>query len=239
MREPLLIFGTVMDTEDPDGLNRLQVELKGFGESTLTLPWLRLIQPTALADSGHVWLPEVDSEVVILRGAGNEASGMVVLGALYNGANKPLTAADGDNYIKQIHTKGGHDITIDDTSGSEKITVTASGEKLIIEMDVEAGTISVTADKFIELTCEGETIVMDAEGKKIAIESADTVEIKAANEVNIEGTSAVNVKGTDVAVTGDASVTIESAQIDVKASAAATVEGSATLTLKGGMVSIN
>jgi phage baseplate assembly protein V len=238
MREPLLIFGTVKDTKDPDGLNRVQVELKGFGESTLTLPWLRLIQPTASNSFGHVWLPETDDEVVILKGAGNESSGMVILGALYNGKNKPMTTdEDGKNNIKQILTRSGHDIKLDDTDGTEVITITAAKEKLIIEMDVSAGTITVTGEKEINLICEGEAINVDAD--KIAITGTTSVAITGDSEVTIEGTSKVDIKGAEVSVTGDSSVAIESAKIDVKASAAATVEGSASLTLKGGMVSIN
>jgi phage baseplate assembly protein V len=238
MREPIVIFGKVKDTKDPDGLNRVQVELTGFGESALTLPWLRLIQPTASNSFGHVWLPEVDDEVVILKGAGSESSGMVILGSLYNGANKPKTTdEDGKNNIKQILTRSGHDIKLDDTDGSEVITITASGEKLIFEMDVSAGTITVTGEKEINLICEGEAINVDAD--KIAISGTTSVAIKGDSEVTIEGTSKVEVKGAEVSITGDSKVAIEGAQVEVKGSAAATVEGGGQLTLKGGIVNIN
>jgi phage baseplate assembly protein gpV len=246
MREPLVIFGKVKDTKDPDGLNRVQVELTGFGDSALTLPWLRLIQPTASNSFGHVWLPETDDEVVILKGAGSETAGMVILGSLYNGANKPKTTdEDGKNNIKQILTRSGHDIKLDDTDGSEVITITASGEKLIFEMDVSAGTIKVTGEKEINLICEGEAINVDAD--KIAITGTTSVAINGDSEVTIEGTSEVAIKGTskveikggEVSIKGDSKVAVEGAQVEVKGSAAATVEGGGQLTLKGGIVNIN
>ena len=238
MREPIVIFGKVKDTKDPDGLNRVQVELSGFGDSKLTLPWIRLVQPTASKQFGHVWLPETDDEVVILKGAGNEASGMVILGALYNGTNKPKTKdADGKNNIKQILTRSGHDITFDDTKGSEKITITAAKEKLSLEMDVSAGTITVTGEKELNLVCEGKNINIDA--KEIAITGSSKVAITGQSEVAIEGTSKVDVKGAQISVKGDSKVAVEGAQVEVKGSGMATVEGGGQLTLKGGIVNIN
>ena len=60
--EPLVLYGRVLDTNDPDHLGRVQVQLAGF-EATEDLPWLRMLHPYASKAFGSFVLPEKDDEV--------------------------------------------------------------------------------------------------------------------------------------------------------------------------------
>lgn len=188
---PLLVFGTVVDTKDPDGLGRVQVKLTGF-EKDVTLPWLRQLNAYASNAFGVVLLPEKDDEVAILRGADNHPDGMLIIGCVYNGKNKPkVTDGDGKNNVKELRTRSGHAITISDESGKESITVATGDGKLSIAIDQKGGSITVTGDKEIAIKANTKVVV---EGNEIAITGKSKVAITGNSQVAIEGKSAVEVK---------------------------------------------
>lgn len=197
---PLLIFGTVVDTKDPDGLGRVQVKLAGF-EKDVTLPWLRQLQVYASNSFGVVLLPEKDDEVAILRGADNHPDGMLIIGSMYNGKNKPkVPDADGKNNVKELRTRAGHAITVSDESGKEAITITSGDSKLSLAMDQKAGSVTITGDKEINLTSNSKVTVT---AKEVAITGDSAVTITGKSKVSIEGKSAVEVKSsTSVKIQG-------------------------------------
>jgi len=213
---PNLLFATVVSTKDPDKLARVQVEVHGFGQK-LMLPWLRTLQGLAGKEHGTLVLPEEGDEVVVLCGAGREADGMIVLGGVYNSETKPKQSNDdGKNALKQVLTKGGHRITLDDTKGEELIEVIAAKEKISLKMQVKEGILSIEADKEIKVVSAA----------KITVEAEDTVTVKAAKkliieakEVMVKATGKCEVTGGDVTVSGD-NVTVDgSSKVDIKGSA--------------------
>ena len=155
MNPTLVYFGTVESTKDPAGLGRVQVSLLDFPGET-RLPWLRLVQPQAGSLSGWVMLPEVGSEVVVLRGNGDHVESMVVLGALYNGKQKPLVAdTDGTNSTKQIVTAGGSQIVFSDAAGKETIEISSGKGKVRVLLDAGQQTVTVESAKTIRLVSKG------------------------------------------------------------------------------------
>ncbi|HNC96898.1 MAG TPA: phage baseplate assembly protein V [Myxococcota bacterium] len=218
---PLVLFATVKDTKDPDSLGRIQVTLATH-DASLDLPWIRVLQPIASKQSGYFWLPEVGDEVAVLRGMGNHADGMVVIGAVYSGKNKPKNPdADGKNNLKQILTRTGNEITIDDKSGDEKITIQTGDKKLSMVFDKKTGEITITGDKKVTVKVTEKAIV---DAKDVEIKASNNVDIKAATNVTIKGSSKVAIQGGQVEIKGDSTVK---------------VEAGAPLTLKGATVNIN
>lgn len=208
---PLLLFGTVVDTKDEAKLGRIQVKLTGFA-AEVALPWLRVLQPTASALFGSFFLPELNDEVAILRGAGNDPDSMVVLGALYNGKNKPFAPdADGKNNLKEIRTRTGHALTFSDKEGEESITLASGDGKLSIVINQKEGSIAITTDKALTITSkeaitvDGKDITVTASGKlglkgdKVAIEGSSGVEIKDGSAVKVSG-GKVQIAGTAVEI---------------------------------------
>lgn len=188
----LILTGTVVDTKDPDGLGRIQVELRGFADA-LTTPWLRVIQPMAGADHGHLFTPEKGDEVVILRGMGDYVQGLLVLGSLYNFRAKPgRKDDDGKNNIKEIRTRSGSALSFDDTQGEESISLSADDGKLQVRIDVANGVVELLGDKEItikggkKVTVEAEEVTVKG-SKKIVIDGGPQLEIKASSKLKIEG----------------------------------------------------
>jgi uncharacterized protein involved in type VI secretion and phage assembly len=195
------LFGIVSDDQDPDKLGRVKVKLHDF-QGEPVLPWLRVLQPFASADVGVVCLPMVGDHVVVLEGSGG-VQGMVVLGSLYTGKRKapPLNdGSSGDPLRRGIKTKGGSEITVDDTDGSEAITIRTKDGKVAVLLDA-AGT---------KLTLTGDTEVAISSGSKVTVE---------AKEVVVTGESAVTVKSSS------AKLALEGTQVEIKGSGGVKISG--------------
>lgn len=195
-----ILLGTVLDTADPDGLGRVQVSLHGFS-TAFTSPWLQVIQPFVGPSYGVHFLPDAGTTVAVLRGFGNAAEGLIVLGALYNShTDTPYVTDATDNAIKEIRTTSGHSLTFDDTADAEKISIISSDEKLKIEIDVANGKVAITGDKEINLTSTEKLIVSCAEmeitgSTSVTIKDSPTVTIDGADDVSITGSSSVTIDG--------------------------------------------
>ena len=116
-------IGVVSNIADPDGLGRVKVRypwLKDDSES----PWARIVSFMAGAGRGAVFRPEVGDEVLVLFDHGDMRFPYVI-GAVWNGkdAMPNERGSDSDNAVRIIKSRSGHRIVLDDTSGSEKVTV--------------------------------------------------------------------------------------------------------------------
>lgn len=195
------LFGIVSDDQDPDKLGRVKVKLHDY-QGEPELPWLRVVQPFASADVGIVCLPMVGDHVVVLEASGG-VHGMVVLGSLYTGKRKApaLNAgASGDPLRRGMKTKGGSEVTVDDTEGSEVITVRTKDGKVAITLDA-AGT---------KLTLVGDTEVAISSGSKVTVD---------AKEVVVTGESAVTVKSSS------AKIALEATNVEIKGSGGVKISG--------------
>lgn len=212
----------VTDNKDPEGYGRIKVKLLGY--LTGVEVWLRMLNPYGSSAAGSVFLPEVDDEVLVLRGAEDRLEGMYILGALYNATRKPVyDNADGANITKQIKTKAGNLFAFSDKAGEEGITLQSkAGSKIVIndKSDTNGFTIA-NADGTI-------SIVLDKTGASITVAKGQPATITVAGDATISADGKVTVKSG-----GDASVTA-GGNLTVKGTANATLEAGAQLTVKGG-----
>ncbi|MES1164423.1 MAG: phage baseplate assembly protein V [Verrucomicrobiota bacterium] len=121
------VVGVVSSIDDPENLGRVRVQFPWLKED-LESRWARLVSFMAGPDRGGVFRPEVGDEVLVLFEHG-DLRFPYIIGGLWNGqdAMPSERGADGGNDIRLIKSRSGHTIILDDTSGSEKITVTDKG----------------------------------------------------------------------------------------------------------------
>ncbi|MEP7305159.1 MAG: phage baseplate assembly protein V [Acidobacteriota bacterium] len=117
------VIGVVSNVEDPDSLGRVKIRfpwLKDDSES----PWARVVSFMAGPSRGAVFRPETGDEVLVLFDHGDMRFPYII-GALWNGkdAMPSERGKDADNAIRLIKSRSGHQIVLDDTAGSEKVTV--------------------------------------------------------------------------------------------------------------------
>ena len=125
-------------------------------------------------------------------------------------------------------TKGGNEITIDDTQDKQKITLkTKKGkgfefdeekDKIILHdkdsknsvtIDSKSGEVTITADKKLIIKVGGsQAALFDGSGKKISLKSA-TVELKADKDATVKGQN-VKIDGTSMKVNGASSLQLSS-----------------------------
>src|SRR5258706_6076544 len=139
-----VVQGIVTEVEDKDGKEgRVKVKFPWFDEQMET-EWCRVRQFYAGNGYGSFFIPEVGDEVLVSFIHGDMRQ-PIILGGLYNGQDKPPSERTADKDEKMIRTKGGHQITLDDSQGKEKIVIVDSMNNNSIEIDTAGDSITIKA----------------------------------------------------------------------------------------------
>lgn len=200
--------------------------------------------------SGVYWLPEIGDVVEVELPVRSGGEPRIV--HVHRPGEDAQTGAcwTEQNDIKQLMTRSGHRVTLDDTEGQAAVTVhTAGGLELKLEdkpqtitlradgketpvlwLDMEHDAVRLEAGKNLTIACGGASISIDS-GGNIAVQA--------------EGNLALN--GRDVAIGAKGKASASGQSVEVAAAMAAKVEGKSQLDLtsggitqvKGGMVKLN
>jgi len=182
-----VVIGVVSKNKDDEGLGRVKVIFPWLSE-TEESQWARVATLMAGEKRGALFLPEVGDEVLVAFEQGDRDRPYVI-GALWNGKDKPPKTNDnGKNNIRLIQSRSGHQITLDDTDGSEKIEITDKTGKNSIVWDAAENTITITAEK---------DIVLKAPSGKISLDAKE-LELKSSANTTAEATGTMTVKGSTV-----------------------------------------
>ena len=197
--------GIVTNVQDPNKLGRIKLQLPRLPGGPET-DWARVAQPAAGAGRGFYWLPEVGDEVLIAFELG-QANRPYVLGALWNGKDKPMDGAYADdNTTRMIQTKSGHKIVLCDKPGEEKIVIADKSGNRTITFDVKAKKLLVEAK-------EGD-IELHAE-KKIVLDCED-LEVKTSKTAKLDVGSNFNLKvGSDASIKEDGNLKIKASRVNI------------------------
>ena len=218
----------VVDNTDPEGLGRIKVNFPWQREGGEETPWIKMATPYAGADKGFYFIPEIGEEVLVGFENG-DAEKPFVLSAGFN--QKAKSGIDNaDNNIKAVVTRSGHRIELNDTEGSESITITDKNNNIIL-IETANNNISISA---------GENMTLNAKNIKITAEENIEVQAKGNIEIASEGDTSILTKGktnlqakSDTEITSSASISID-ATTDAKLKGQnVTLEGQANAELKG------
>ena len=184
-----VVIGVVSNNKDPEGQARVKVTFPWLSD-TEESQWARMVCFMAGGKRGAYFLPEVDDEVLVAFEHG-DINRPYVLGALWNGVDKPPTSNDdGKNNLRLLQSRSGHIIKLDDTSGSEKIEIVDKSGKNSVIWDTTANKITISADKDVE--------VKAGQGK-ISLQATE-VEIKSSGNAKIEASGNMTIKGATVSI---------------------------------------
>lgn len=164
----------VVDIKDPDGQGRVKIKLpwspdQGGGSYQV---WARLAVLMAGNNRGTWFIPDPNDEVLVVFEGGDPRRPYVV-GMLWNGRDAPPQSMDGagNNFKKTIRSRNGVEIVIDDTDGSESLTLQTPGGQTVTLKDGPAS---------IELSdSNGNDVKLDASG--ITITTSGTLTIEASD----------------------------------------------------------
>ncbi len=167
----------VIGNVDPENLGRVQVRLThergpdGEGGDA----WARIATLMAGANRGTWFIPDVNDEVLVAFEAG-DLRRPYVIGALWNGSDRPPATMDAGNSTKLVRSRSGVTVTLDDQRGQERFVVeTPGGQKLILEDSPGAVEIVDSNGNAVRLEPSGVTVTAAA---RIRL-NASTVEVSA------------------------------------------------------------
>lgn len=187
-----VVVGVVTDNRDPEGLHRVKVRLPWLSGSDES-HWARVAATMAGNDRGAYFLPEVDDEVLIAFEHGSVDHPFVV-GSLWNGKDTPPEDnANGSNDNRGFKSRSGHvlrlgdaagkeGIEIIDKTGSNRIVITSSDNKISIEA---TGDINITSSTG-KLTMSAISVEIKAQ-TGVSVQAGTTVDVKANAQVAIQG----------------------------------------------------
>jgi uncharacterized protein involved in type VI secretion and phage assembly len=210
-RVPGMVIGTVSNINDPENLGRIKVRLPWLGEGYET-DWANIVVPMTGASMGFFFIPSVNDEVLVVFDHG-DINRPFVLGSIWNTNEKPPgTSADAMDSIFRLKTKQGNQLIFDDKEKTVQI-LTASGHYVMLEQQK----ITIT-DKSAK-----NSIVIDAQGQSMQIQSGNKISIKA---TTIEMEATANMK-------------IKAPMMNVEASGTLNIKSSGIANIQGTMVKIN
>jgi uncharacterized protein involved in type VI secretion and phage assembly len=169
----------VTDIRDPDGQGRVKITLPWSGDTggERYESWARLATLMAGNNRGSWFIPDINDEVVVAFENGDPRR-PYVLGCLWNGADSPPDSMDGagNNSRKLFRSRNGVKVTLDDTTGQEKIILeTPAGQKVTLKDGPGSVEIADSNGNTVKLEPSGVTINCAA---KVTV-SAATAEISA------------------------------------------------------------
>ena len=152
----------VQDVRDPDNQGRVKISLPWSpdpGGSSYEA-WARLSTFMAGNNQGSWFIPDTNVEVLVIF-LGGDPRNPCVIGALWNGQDAPPQSMDGagNNNIKKLRSRNGVAITLDDTQGSESLTLeTPGGQKITLQDGPGSILIQDSNGNSIQLNTSGVTI---------------------------------------------------------------------------------
>jgi uncharacterized protein involved in type VI secretion and phage assembly len=169
----------VTDIKDPDGQGRVKVTLPWSPDTDGARyeAWARLATLMGGNNRGSWLIPDVNDEVLVIF-EGGDPRRPYVIGGLWNGRDKPPESMDGagNNSRKVIRSRNGVKVTLDDSTGQEKMILETPGGQRITLKD-GPGAIEITDGSGNSVKLETTGITVNAVAK-VTI-SASQVEISA------------------------------------------------------------
>jgi len=209
-----VVVGIVKDNFDLEGMHRVLVELPSEGtDKKLESYWCRISSPMAGKDRGLIMIPDIGTEVIL--GFAYKSNSPYILGAVYNGKDKPepYKNDDGDNNKRVFWSRNDHMVIFDDTDGEERVDF---GAKASTRLDVSSGPIHQILDSakmVITEYCEKDT---NWEAKNTISIKCKDFNLEASN--SIEGSSGLGTQikaGTEMTVTAGGMMNLSGAMIHV------------------------
>lgn len=151
---------TVADNQDPQGQGRVKVRLPWSPDSAggSYEAWARLATMNAGAERGSWFIPEVDDEVLVSFGGG-DPDWPYVVGSLWNGQDATPESISSNNDVRSLTSRSGIKITLDDTSGAVKLTLsTPGGQQVVLDDGASKVVVSDSNGNSLELAPGGVTL---------------------------------------------------------------------------------
>jgi len=162
--------GTVLDNRDREGLARVFVRVPGIADAGI---WARIATMMAGQNRGTLFIPDVDDEVLVAFERGDQRIPYVI-GALWNGKDKPPVSSADAATTKMIRSRSGVTFRIDDKATSLVIE-TPGGQRITLQDGPGSVRVEDQNGNSVTLATSGITVTASA---KVTL-NASTVDVSA------------------------------------------------------------
>jgi len=242
---PSLWAGVVMDTEDPESLGRIKVNLHhsvGPQGGEPSMPWIRVGQGHSGESWGSFVLPEIEDEVIVAA-LGSNPEELIMISSVPKGQSVsdmgPLAVAEdavgpsgvSQGMAKVFVTKSGNQILIVDSDGAETIEISSPGAQNQIRLTLDGdprievasdGEIAIDAQGDVNLTAKG-AIKMESDGDislvakgKIELKSTGDMMLDSKGNADLKAGMNATIKGMQATLDASGKVTCNPAGVEVK-----------------------
>ncbi len=238
--EELVLRGKV--TAYPDGKNKgcVEVAVGAYGQDGDTV-FARVEQSL----SGVYWLPEIGDVVEVGLPSLPGAQAQILRVCRREGDGQVEACWTEKNEKKQLKTRSGHTVTLDDTEDAQSVAVTTAGGlelrlddggKTVTLKKTDADTPSLTLDmgsdklilsagKALSLQCGGAEVSIDDKGN-ISISTGGDLSVSA-KTVSLEAQTNFTAKGQQAEVSGSMKAAVSGqSQLDLTSGGITQVKGS-------------
>ena len=212
-----VVIAQVTDNNDPN--NQARVKLKfPWLDDNYESDWARVTQLGAGPNSGALFMPEVNDEVLVAFEFGDIRRPFVV-GSLYNGQDTPNLGSglfnNGQVMRRGLISRKGHQFIFFDDPNKAGVAIISSDGNLKISLNETNSEIHISSQGKVHVECQ----------QDMTLESQANLNLKAGQGLKLEA-------GTDLKLKGSSGASLEGgSQVEVKASG--------QLKITGAMVDIN
>jgi uncharacterized protein involved in type VI secretion and phage assembly len=187
------LIGIVTDNKDPDKLGRVKVKFPVLSEQDAT-HWVPVLMQGAGKKRGWFFIPEVNDEVLVMFEQG-DLNSPIIIGAMWNGKDKPPDTNPGSNPRRVIKSRAGSKVIFDDEKdqliiedgkGVGRITFDAKSNKITIE--AMQGDVCLQASGDMKIVANQATL---SAGAKLEISAGTTMAFGAGATQKINASSVV------------------------------------------------
>ena len=196
-RWPGVYIGVVTNTADPNRRGRVKLKFPWLADDAES-DWARVIGAGAGPEAGLFAIPDVSDEVLVAFEQGDFGRPFV-LGGLWNGqhALPPEADAVADSDWPKVRTwrsRGGHRLTLLDTSDKKIEIVTSDGRSIILSDQDKKITLKTPSAR-VEMEDSKITITAQAD---IIVEASGSLKLKGSAGIDIEAGGTINIKGATI-----------------------------------------
>ena len=212
-----VVIAQVTDNNDPN--NQARVKLKfPWLDDNYESDWARVTQLGAGPNSGALFMPEVNDEVLVAFEFGDIRRPFVV-GSLYNGQDTPNLGSslfnNGQVMRRGLISRKGHQFIFFDDPNKAGVAIISSDGNLKISLNETNSEIHISSQGKVHVECQ----------QDMTLESQANLNLKAGQELKVEAGTNLDMKG------GSGAKLDGGPQLEVKASG--------QLKVSGAMVDVN
>ena len=206
-----VVVAVVTDNNDPNNLARVKLKFPWLDDNYES-DWARLAQLGAGPNSGTLWIPEVNDEVLVAFEHGDIRRPYVV-GQLYNGVDKPNEGSglfdNGKVKRRGFISRKGHKLIFFDDDNKKGVAIISEDGNYKISLNETNKEIHIKSSE--KITVESDKDMTLKSGSDMTIQSAKGLTVKADGKLTLQSSQGASLDG--------------GPQLDVKASGQISVDG--------------